>query len=136
MSAARSYPVDNVRLAADTLAWIVGDGSPRRFDPSETAALRKGAEFAASLVSAIKITSDDDREAFVRLAAISLDAAESFQAAIEDPLLSAQETEELEEILCRIEDIAETATLAADAKFDQFLDSEVEKFLNGQAAEI
>lgn len=121
-------------VACYNLEWLRGNGSPRKLDPLEVAWMKTGVEYVASLVSDIKIVPDQDRKVFVRLAALSLDTADAFRQSIDSQPRSSEEKQVLEEILYRIEDIAETATLAADAKFNQFLDSEIRSIIHGQEA--
>ena len=128
----QSPHVDAPQIVAYNLIWLGGNGSPRRLDPSEVAWIRAGVEYVASLVSSLKVASDEDRNIFVRLAALSLDTAEAFRQAIDSQPRSPEEKQEIEEILYRIEDIAETATLAADADFNQFIDSEIQRYLHEQ----
>lgn len=121
------------QLVADSLMWLGGNGSPRTLDASEIEPAKSAVEFAANMMGNIEIPPNNDRTVFVELAALVLDAAESFEEAIASRSRPEDERQELEEILYRIEDVAETATLAADEEFSALLDSEIRGFLNEQS---
>lgn len=132
----RKEHVDSGQLVADSLTWLGGNGVPRSLDAlDEIEAAKSAVELAATMMGSMEIPQDNDRTVFVKLAALSLDAAESFEQAIASRPRPDEQRRELEEILYRIEDVAETATHVAHEEFDTFLGSEIRRFLNGQASD-
>lgn len=131
----RKEHVDSSQLVADSLTWLGGNGTPRSLDAlDEIEAAQSAVELAASMLGNVEIPADNDRTVFVHLAALALDTAESFEEGIARSSCTGEARETLKEILYRIEDVAETATLAADAEFDALLDSEIRRFLDEHVA--
>ena len=124
---------NDVYLMQANIAWIGrADRSLDDLGQKWFSAACKAIDLVAEVMGNAEITSSEDRKALASIADMSYNLVRSLDKAIEaapSPALK----DMLEDLLCRVEDVAETATIAADEEFERAMDAEIKEFLNGAA---
>ena len=79
----------------------------------------------------VRATSVQDRQAMADIARRTYDLANSLDSAIAS---ASNRTikDKLEDLFCRLEDIAETAALVSSEEFERLVDSEIQRFFDAQ----
>ena len=134
---AAAHTLSDVRSMQDAIvAWIDEADVFARKSPS---ASRKAVECLTRLVARMEealehtdAASVRSREEIVRIAARTCDIAESLNTVMKSAT-GRTIRRKLEDSHCRLEDIAETAALRSSEKFERLVDSEIQRFFNGQA---
>ena len=96
-------------------------------------------EMAALVIGELEVVSDTDREMIGKAAAMGAKTAKKVEKAIEMAEAIPENVPwrqraitKLEDLFCRIEDVAETAALAASKEFAELMEVSVQECLNGE----
>lgn len=127
-------PPDDIRYMHMSIAWLgYMHDQPRKPDEGKLLLAKNAMDIVLDLLGSVEVTSDQDREEMGKLASLSFEIARGLDDAIDKVNWSPGAKALLEELFYRIEDVAETAALAASKEFAEFIDSEIQGLIDGEA---
>ena len=130
------HPPDDIRLVHANIVWLARlRDSLAQSGPGRLASARSVVETMAGLIGDAEVVSDKDREDMARIASMLFPIARALDDVIDNAAWDAEAKEILEDLFCRIEDVAETAALAASKEFAQLIDAEIRGLADGRGRE-
>ena len=117
--------------------WMKERQSPSEPDWVKIDAMQASVEMTALVMGELEVVSDTDREMMDQVAAMGARTAKKVERAIEIAEALPESVSwrqraitKLEDLFCRIEDIAETAALAASKEFAELLEVRIQECLD------
>ena len=119
--------------------WIEERQSPLEPDWAKIDAMQASIEMTALVMGELEVVSDRDWEMMGKATAMGARTAKKVEKAIETAEALPENVPwrqraitKLEDLFCRIEDVAETAALAASKEFAELVEVRVQEFLNDE----
>ena len=142
---------DDARMVCLNISWIGKSGiagmepwmkerqSPSEPDWAKIDAMQASVEMTALVMGELEVVSDTDREMMDQVAAMGARTAKKVERAIEMAEALPESVSwrqraitKFEDLFCRIEDIAETAALAASKEFAELLEVRIQECLDNE----
>lgn len=143
---------DDARMVCLNISWIGEKGiagveswtkerqSPSEPDWAKIDAMQAGIEMAALVMGELEVVSDMDREIMGKVAAMGAKTAKKIERAIEIAEVLPESVAwrqraitKFEDLFFRIEDVTETAALAASKEFAELVEVRIQEFLDGES---
>lgn len=129
-------PPNDVQFMYANIAWLGGlHDALAQSDPGRFASARSVVETLAGLIGDAEVVSDKDRRDMAEIAAMLFPIARALDDAIDNAAWEPETKEMIEDLFCRIEDVAETAALASSKEFAQLVDAEIRDWVDGPGRE-
>ena len=142
---------DDARMVCLNISWIGEKGiagmepwmeerqSPSEPDWAKIDAMQASIEMTALVMGELEVVSDMDREMIGQVAAMGARTAKKVEKAIEMAEALSESVPwrqraitKFEDLFCRIEDVAETATLAVSKEFAELMEVRIQEFLDDE----
>ena len=142
---------DDARMVCLNISWIGEKGiagmepcmkerqSPSEPDWTRIDAMQASIEMTALVMGELEVVSDMDREMMDQAAAMGARIAKKVEKAIEMAEALPESVPwrqraitKFEDLFCRIEDVAETAALAASKEFAELMEVRIQEFLDDE----
>lgn len=143
---------DDARMVCTNIAWVVNTAVPRlqpwaevrrslpEPDFSKTDLLQSAVDLSAVVLGELEVVSDKDRDMMGTLAAMAAKTAKKVEEVIEGVEALPESVswrqkaiEKLEDLFCAIEDISETAALAASKEFTELVMTKIQDYVNDKS---
>ncbi len=143
---------DDAHMVCTNISWVVNTGVPRlqpwtearrslpEPDFSKIEPLQSAVDLSAVVLGELEVVSDKDRDMMGTLAAMAARTAKKVEEVIESAealpisvFWRQKAITKLEDLFCAVEDIAETAALAASKEFAELVKTKIQDYVNDKS---